>query len=108
MKKNYLFILMIAISAIQASAQSYSTPHKFRYRQNMTEKELYDIEFLQNMGKEDWQQFSQDPRFNADKVIALKTEWKKNHRKEHGTPKSSQTAGQTNCYWIEPTSDWEH
>ncbi|MFM7310642.1 MAG: gliding motility-associated C-terminal domain-containing protein, partial [Flavobacteriales bacterium] len=108
MKKNYLFILMIAISAIQASAQSYSTPHKFRYRQNMTEKELYDMEFLQNMGKEDWQQFTQDPRFNADKVIALKTEWKKNHRKEHGTPKSSQTAGQTNCYWIEPTSDWEH
>lgn len=110
MKKNLLLAFLFIMSVMSSVAQvQYSTPHRLRYSPNMTEKELYNIEFLQNMPKEDWALFTQDPRFDADKVIKIRTDWKEKRKAQQGgMQKSSQTAGQSNCKWIEPTNDYEN
>lgn len=108
MKKLFLFLLLMNVLLVSNAQVSYSTPHKLRYSSDMTEKELYNLEFLQKMSKEDWVLFTQDPRFDAKRVTALKTEWKKKHQAMAGMQKTNQTAGESNCKWIEPTSEYEN
>jgi hypothetical protein len=76
------------------------------YSPDMTEEQLYTKNFLQKMSKEDWVKFSQDSRFNAARVAELKTGWKRERQQERNQLKTSQTSGQSNCYWIEPTSEY--
>jgi gliding motility-associated-like protein len=109
--KKYLLIglFSIATSIISWSQEKhYTAPLNARYSPEMTEEQLYSKTFLQKMSKEDWAAFSQDPRFNADRVSQLKTGWKRERQQERSQLKTTQSSGESNCYWIEPTSEYEH
>ncbi|MFN5296172.1 MAG: gliding motility-associated C-terminal domain-containing protein [Flavobacteriales bacterium] len=114
MKKFLLFGLftwmMCATSVAQERTQEhyYTAPFNARYSPKMTEEELYSKPFLQKMSKQDWVRFTKDPRFNADRVAQLKTEWKRESQQARKQMRTSQTSGESNCYWIEPTSEYTH
>jgi gliding motility-associated-like protein len=109
--KKYLLIglFSIATSILSWSQEKhYTAPLNARYSPEMTEEQLYSKTFLQKMSKEDWAAFSQDSRFNADRVSQLKTGWKRERQQERSQLKTTQSSGESNCYWIEPTSEYEH
>ena len=109
--KKYLLIglFSIATSIITWSQEKhYTAPLNARYSPEMTEEQLYSKTFLQKMSKEDWVKFSQDPRFNADRVAQLKTGWKRERQQQRSQLKTTQSSGESNCYWIEPTSQYVH
>jgi len=110
MKKYLLFGLFMWMMCLSASAQEhyYTAPFNARYSTKMTEEQLYSKAFLQKMSKQDWVRFTKDPRFDADRVARLKTEWKRERQRERGMLKTTQTSGESNCYWIEPTSEYNH
>jgi gliding motility-associated-like protein len=110
MKKYLLFGLFIWMIALGATAQEhyYTAPFNARYSPKMTEEQLYSKAFLQKMSKEDWVRFTQDSRFDADRVARLKTDWKRESERALAQQKSTQTSGESNCNWIEPTADYEH
>jgi len=110
MKKYLLFGLFMWMMCLSASAQEhyYTAPFNARYSTKMTEEQLYSKAFLQKMSKQDWVRFTKDPRFDAVRVARLKTEWKRERQRERGMLKTTQTAGESNCYWIEPTSEYNH
>lgn len=106
------FLLLCALFLVQTTsiiAQSkYKAPFNARYSPDMTMEELYDTTFLQKMSKEDWVRFSQDPRFDAQRVSDIKTAWKENHKPSMAMRKSLQSSAEANCTWKEPTDDYEH
>ena len=110
MKKNFLVAVIICLLTHLASAQEhyYQAPLNARYSPKMTEEELYSKPFLQKMSKQDWVRFQKDPRFDANRVAELKTTWKGEYQASRKQLRTSQTAGESNCNWIEPTSDYEH
>jgi gliding motility-associated-like protein len=110
MKKLLLVTLLAAVVCASALAQEhyYTAPFNARYSRKMTEEQLYSMPFLQKMSKEDWVHFTKDPRFDADRVARLKTEWKREHQQTRRQLRTSQTSGESNCYWIEPTSEYTH
>lgn len=110
MKKYLLVGLFIIASSVTVWAQEkhYTAPLNARYSPDMTEEQLYSKTFLQKMSKEDWAKFTQDPRFNADRVAQLKTEWKRERQQQRAQLKSTQSSGESNCEWIEPTSAYVH
>jgi gliding motility-associated-like protein len=110
MKKLILVSLLSVILTATAFAQEhyYTAPYNARYSSKMTEEELYSKPFLQKMSKQDWVRFTKDPRFDADRVAQLKTEWKREHQQARKQMRTSQTSGESNCYWIEPTSEYTH
>ncbi len=101
------FLLLFASNAVQ-SQNEYRAPFNARYSSDMTLDQLYDTTFLQKMSKEDWVRFTQDPRFDADRVVEIKTRWKELHKAENAMTKSLQTAGESNCTWIQPTTSYTH
>ena len=110
MKKLLLVTLLAAVVCASALAQEhyYTAPFNARYSRKMTEEQLYSMPFLQKMSKEDWVHFTKDPRFDADRVARLKTDWKREHQQTRRQMRTSQTSGESNCYWIEPTSEYTH
>lgn len=110
MKKYVLFGLFAWMMCLPVFAQEhfYTAPFNARYSPKMTEEQLYSKPFLQKMSKEDWVRFSKDPRFDAHRVTALKTEWKRERKQQRSQLKTSQTSGESNCYWIEPTNEYTH
>jgi gliding motility-associated-like protein len=110
MKKFLLagLLFVLAYTSIQAQEHYYTAPYNARYSKSMTEEELYSMPFLQKMSKQDWARFSKDPRFDAERVARLKTDWKREHQQTRRQMKTSQTSGDSNCYWIEPTSAYTH
>lgn len=111
MKKHLFVFAFAALICTLGSAQEhyYRAPFNARYSPKMTEEELYSKTFLQKMSKEDWNRFQQDPRFDARRVAELKTRWKEEFRTNGNLQlRTSQTAGESNCYWIEPTNDYEN
>ena len=110
MRLYFLLTLIFVSSCFAASAQEqyYTAPLNARYSPEMTEEQLYSKTFLQKMSKEDWVAFSQDSRFNADRVAHLKTEWKRELQQQKAQLKSIQSSGGSNCKWIEPTSAYVH
>ncbi len=109
MKKVLLIVVLLASVIASFQAQSlYKAPFNARYSPTMTEEEMYNITFLNKMSKEDWVLFTQDPRFDAQRVIDLKTAWKQEHVPVHAMQKSLQSSGESFCTWIEPTDDYEH
>ena len=109
---RYYLLLTISLFSIcflaAAQEQFYVAPFNARYSPEMTEEQLFSKTFLQKMSKEDWVAFSQDPRFNADRVSQLKTEWKRERQQQRAQLKSIQSSGESNCEWIEPTSAYVH
>ncbi len=111
MKKNLLVVVLTLCICTLGIAQEryYQAPFNARYSPKMTEEELYSKPFLQKMSKEDWPRFQKDPRFDAARVAELKTGWKQEGlAAQHNQLRSSQTSGESNCNWIEPTSAYEH
>lgn len=80
---------------------------KWRYSSTLTEEELYNVDRLHYMPKEDWEKFKQDPRFDANRVTKILTDWKEENKKPKGVQKSTDSST-GNCYWIEPTDEYEH
>jgi gliding motility-associated-like protein len=109
MKKSLIVTGLLVFVGLLVEAQiKYEAPHNARYSPEMSLRELYDTTFLQKMSKEDWVRFSNDPRFDADRVAKIKTEWKRNHASKQGQRKTLQSSSEAYCRWIEPTSDYEH
>lgn len=109
MRNFFLLCSILLLQATSVFAQvKYKAPFNARYSPDMTMEQLYDTTFLQKMSKEDWVEFSQDPRFDAQRVSDIKTAWKENHKHTMGMRKSLQSSAEANCTWIEPTNDYEH
>lgn len=99
--------LILTANVIQSQVE-YRAPFNARYSREMTLEQLYDTTFLQMMSKEDWVRFAHDPRFDADRVIEIKTTWKEMHKPGNDMAKSLQTAGEAHCTWIQPTTSYVH
>lgn len=109
MRKFLLSCTAMILLVVTSIAQpKYKAPYNARYSPDMTLEQLYDTTFLQKMSKEDWVLFSQDPRFDAQRVSDVKTTWKQIHKPNMGMRKSLQSSAQANCTWIDPTDDYEH
>lgn len=102
------FIAILFSGNLMAQPNTIPAPIKtstYKYSPDLTEEQLYDIDRLHYMPKEDWSRFSQDPRFDADRVSALLTTWKEQN-KPHGQLKTLTQS--IDCYWIEPTSAYNN
>jgi hypothetical protein len=109
MKKALLFVVLLMSVATAMHSQSlYKAPLNARYSPQMTEEEMYSVAFLNKMSKEDWVLFTQDPRFDAQRVIDIRTAWKQEHVPVHAMQKTLQSSGESFCTWIEPTDEYEH
>ncbi|MFM7235082.1 MAG: gliding motility-associated C-terminal domain-containing protein [Flavobacteriales bacterium] len=109
--RKYLLLGLFAwmmTSGLIAQEHYYTAPFNARYSPKMTEEELYSKTFLQKMSKQDWVRFTKDPRFDANRVAQLKTNWKRESEMALAQQKTSQTSGESNCYWIEPTAQYTH
>ncbi|MFN0032932.1 MAG: gliding motility-associated C-terminal domain-containing protein [Flavobacteriales bacterium] len=114
MTRNILlasFLLLFAnalYSQLPKAAPSKVKTEKWKYSSTLTTAELYDVDRLHYMSKEDWQLFRQDPRFNADSVSHILSKWKDDHQLPAGATLKSNDLNGPNCFWIDPTPEYEH
>lgn len=97
-----------ALAQLPKAGPSVVKTEKWKYSKKLTNEELYDINRLHFMSKEDWVLFRQDPRFNADSVSQKLTQWKGNQPKPFGASLKSNDLNGPNCFWIEPTNEYEN
>ena len=108
MTKHFIYGLFALLLSATAFSQEhfYTAPFNARYSPKMTEEQLYSKTFLQKMSKQDWARFSKDPRFDANRVTELKTNWKRESEQAMKQMRTSQSSGESNCYWIDPTNEY--
>lgn len=109
-----IYVLVFALITLSFPSNLWAQPNKIKppvkvglysYSPNLSEEELYNIDRLHFMPKEDWAKFRQDPRFDADRVSTLLTEWKQQNKPQGQLKTLTQSI---DCYWIEPTSAYNN
>lgn len=104
--KRFLLLVLGVLSLYMADAQVQTINTKlYRYRPDLTDKEYWDIDRLNYMPKEDWALYSADPRFDAEKVVALRNKWKQNNNRP-GQLKT--TPAEAACHWVNPDNSYVH
>jgi gliding motility-associated-like protein len=105
MKRILLLVVgLMALYVANAQVQTINT-NLYRYSPDLTDKQYFDIDRINYMPKEDWAAYSSDPRFDADKIVAMRTAWKQNNNRP-GQLKT--TAAEAACHWINPDNSYVH
>jgi len=109
-----ILLLAVAILFVSIPSNIFGQPNTvappvktglYSYSVDLNEAELYNIDRLHFMSKKDWALFSQDARFDADRVSKILTQWKEQNKPQGQLKTLTQSI---DCYWIEPTSAYNN
>jgi gliding motility-associated-like protein len=99
-----LTVGLLSLFMAQGQVQTINT-NLYRYKPGLSEKQYFDIDRINYMPKEDWALYASDPRFDAEKITALRDKWKQNNNRP-GQLRT--TPSEAACHWIDPDNSYVH